>query len=759
MIPRLIRPAAAVLLVVLIVSVTPAAAAAQEVGGEAAGEASEVEVRIVARRLESGRIEFGLQQRGAGGEWGERMLPLRRFFPPGATVGRWLHSSTFGIDTTPATEVRIVARRLESGRIEFGLQQRGAGDEWDERRLPQRRFFPSDATIGRWLASSTLTLPPAPDTADGPVSLRYPSGVATRSGDTLVAASSGRTCAVNPGGGVTCWGGSGLRERLSASTLADVRTISIGDGLRGAGHACVLHSGGTVSCWGSGWSGQLGQGDTTSRLLPVVVPGIADAVALAAGAHHTCVVHRDRGVSCWGDNSLGQLGDGTGESALLPRRVPALADVATLAAGQVATCAVHIDGSLSCWGWGVGGLGRADTLDYLAPQRIRGLGEVTSVSIGSSTCAVTAEATVYCWPFSTSMRPILIDGVSDAVAVSSGRGRSCALHRDGGVSCWGTRDNTRTRLADEVDRLWAAARVPGVDDVVAISLAQGTADLGSHACAVQDGGSVLCWGANEVGQLGDGTTESRAHPVRVVEFDDVPDGWSATTDTSVLRTWLDLEIEQWEDEFPWLRTAWDHIRGRTESGQVGSFGGQVAILCHVAGGSSRCRADGMTISRLDFRGVVHELAHVYDHTTGLAPAKAWGAVQLYFASTYPDCFTGLGWPGSEILADTVMQIVSPGQGFTYYGSDLCPSLPDSPDREAMEVVRAGLAGEVADWYTENITNGAELWAALRRGPNLPAIINLAGEFGGLCTTGWITHPLDATRLPPAGSNPFRDGGC
>ena len=40
--------------------------------------------------------------------------------------------------------------------------------------------------------------------------------------------------------------------------------------------------------------------------------------------------------------------------------------------------------------------------------------------------------------------------------------------------------------------------------------------------------------------------------------------------------------------------------------------------------------------------VVHELAHVYDGTTGLAPGKAWGAVQLYFARTYPDCFQDYG---------------------------------------------------------------------------------------------------------------------
>ena len=82
---RLVRPAAAVLLVVLIVSAIPAAAGAQEVAGDAADKMSEVEVRIVARRLGDGRVEFGLQQRGDG-SWGGRLLPSRRFFPP---TPRW----------------------------------------------------------------------------------------------------------------------------------------------------------------------------------------------------------------------------------------------------------------------------------------------------------------------------------------------------------------------------------------------------------------------------------------------------------------------------------------------------------------------------------------------------------------------------------------------------------------------------------------------------------------------------------------------
>ena len=56
-----------------------------------------------------------------------------------------------------STEVRITARQLDDGRVEFALQQRVDG-EWGERQLPRSRYFPANATVGRWLNSSPLTV-------------------------------------------------------------------------------------------------------------------------------------------------------------------------------------------------------------------------------------------------------------------------------------------------------------------------------------------------------------------------------------------------------------------------------------------------------------------------------------------------------------------------------------------------------------------------------------------------------------------------
>ena len=66
-----------------------------------AATSGEAEVRITARQLEDGRVEFALQQR-VDGEWGERQLPRSRFFPADAQVGRWLNSSAVNVEARTA---------------------------------------------------------------------------------------------------------------------------------------------------------------------------------------------------------------------------------------------------------------------------------------------------------------------------------------------------------------------------------------------------------------------------------------------------------------------------------------------------------------------------------------------------------------------------------------------------------------------------------------------------------------------------------
>ncbi|MCY3806862.1 MAG: hypothetical protein OXG91_10275, partial [bacterium] len=139
-------------------------AAGALVAAPAAGQEppAAAEIRIVARQLADGRVEFGIQQRASTADpWGQRQLPRSRFFPTTAPTGRWLASSALELNNT---HVRITARQLADGRVEFGIQQRAStADPWGQRQLPRSRFFPTTAPTGRWLASSPLpATTPAP---------------------------------------------------------------------------------------------------------------------------------------------------------------------------------------------------------------------------------------------------------------------------------------------------------------------------------------------------------------------------------------------------------------------------------------------------------------------------------------------------------------------------------------------------------------------------------------------------------------------
>ena len=142
-------------------------------GGTAAeAQESESTVRVAARRLVDGIVEVALQQQ-TNGSWTARLLPERRLFPAEAVVGHWLVSTPLDIDGTGA---RVVARRAGGGAIEFGVQVRKPDGTWGSRLLPDRRWFPTDIEVGRWLASSPVLLAAAPNAAPGALTAPAPLG-------------------------------------------------------------------------------------------------------------------------------------------------------------------------------------------------------------------------------------------------------------------------------------------------------------------------------------------------------------------------------------------------------------------------------------------------------------------------------------------------------------------------------------------------------------------------------------------------------
>ncbi|MYD85136.1 MAG: hypothetical protein F4Y14_02520, partial [Acidobacteria bacterium] len=125
-------------------------------------EVSTPEVRIAARQVDGERVEFALQVRAQGESWQRQILPQRRFLPADAATGAWRVSSAIEVAAEDsARTVRIGARHLDTGQVEFALLVRLDDGGWSARLLPMARFLPPTAEVGRWRYSTPL-LPVAP---------------------------------------------------------------------------------------------------------------------------------------------------------------------------------------------------------------------------------------------------------------------------------------------------------------------------------------------------------------------------------------------------------------------------------------------------------------------------------------------------------------------------------------------------------------------------------------------------------------------
>lgn len=290
-------------------------------------------------------------------------------------------------------------------------------------------------------------------------------------------------------------------------------------------HTCAVGSDGAVRCWGYNLYGQLGDGTNTSSAIPVNVMGLTSGVvAVAAGYRQTCALTTGGGVKCWGYNTNGELGDGTTVARSAPGDVVGLTSgVTAIAVGGGEACALTSAGRVKCWGTnGYGQLGNGAVTSSSTPVDVVGVSGATAIAVGPGfACAVTS-AGVQCWGSNaygqlgdgtTTDRavPVTVAGLgAGVIALSAGMRHTCAV-TSAGAQCWG--GNSFGQLGDgtTTDRLSPVTVTGlGTDAVVAISLG------GNSTCVVTSAGAAKCWGSNQYGNLGDGTTRNRATPADVV---------------------------------------------------------------------------------------------------------------------------------------------------------------------------------------------------------------------------------------------------
>lgn len=352
------------------------------------------------------------------------------------------------------------------------------------------------------------------------------------SGLSAIATGASHSCALTTGGGVKCWGANGngrLGDGSETDRLTAVDVLGLGSGVIaitvGDAHSCALTNAGAVKCWGENTSGTLGDGTETHRPTAVNVSGLTSGVvAIAAGNRHTCALTTTGGVKCWGDNQFGQLGDMSTMTRLTAVDVSQLGSgVKAIAAGGSHSCALTIAGEVRCWGRNQHGqLGDDSTTDRSFSEAVGGLASgVKAIAAGGShSCAVNDAGGVKCWggnsngqlgdnSFSNRLLPVDVSGLASGVAaIAAGSSHSCAVTSGGAVTCWGSNDLGQVGDGSSSQRLSAVA-VGGLGSGAA-KIAAGA----SHSCALNSIGGVQCWGENKDGRVGDGTTTQRLAAVQ-----------------------------------------------------------------------------------------------------------------------------------------------------------------------------------------------------------------------------------------------------
>jgi alpha-tubulin suppressor-like RCC1 family protein len=320
---------------------------------------------------------------------------------------------------------------------------------------------------------------------------------------------------------------------VNASSVSYVATNSGGnisnggDGIAGSSDAfCSLTENGTVVCWGQNEHGRINATASTSDSLePTIVPMPLGrfATGVAVGIEAACALLDNSSVVCWGDSNESRiLSHWAGDGIITPRFIPGLSGSASVIQLQVnydTACVLLSDGDMKCWGLGVwGNLGQGNTTSLALPTSVSILPSTRSVvqiAVGTThTCALLDNNSLMCFgdndyyqlgDGTTTYRPFGVYvglGTRTISTVGAGWLGTCVAYQEGGASCWGRNDNgmvgdgTTTARSTPVNVTGLGANTT----FARLSLMFG------ETCGIATNGSLLCWGNNNGFQAADSYT-------------------------------------------------------------------------------------------------------------------------------------------------------------------------------------------------------------------------------------------------------------
>lgn len=317
-----------------------------------------------------------------------------------------------------------------------------------------------------------------------------------------------------------------LKGAYSGSTYLgdnpDNKIIAVAGGRE---HSLALAADGTVFAWGENAYGRLGDNTTTDRLIPIkVLMGAYSGttylgdnpsnkiIAIAAGRYSSTALAQDGNVYAWGRNYYGELGDGSTTERHMPIKVVKgayngstyLGDdtdnkIIAVARGESHALAVAADGTVFGWGYSATGqVGDGFTSNRSAPVFVVKGEYAGTTNLGD-------------------------DSGNKMIAVAAGGHHSAALADNGHVYAWGA-GNSGQLGNNSISHSYSPVHVHKGDYPGNTYLGDSTNNkitslaLGYYSCAgLAEDGRVYSWGFNGWYTLGDGTNINRLTPIRVLK--------------------------------------------------------------------------------------------------------------------------------------------------------------------------------------------------------------------------------------------------
>ena len=255
--------------------------------------------------------------------------------------------------------------------------------------------------------------------------------------------------------------------------------------------------------------------------------------AVSTGSAHTIALDMNGTVRVWGIAFSGQFGNGTNAgSSSTPLLVPGLSNIIAISANTNYSLALKADGTV--WAWGdclTGELGNGTSGPFCqsnVPVQVLGLPHIIAIAAGGyHALALAEDGTVYAWgnnlvgqlgdgtinPGQFGDPPVpndrsiaaIVPGLANVIAISAGDYFSVALSADGSVLAWGSNNSGQLGDGTTTDRLVPTATL--MTDAVSISAHAG------HMLSLKQDGTAWSWGFGLYGQLGTGTNENSSVPV------------------------------------------------------------------------------------------------------------------------------------------------------------------------------------------------------------------------------------------------------